>query len=401
MAGGEWEGLVVVCGASWWDGTPLLERHLAVELTRYAPVLYVDPPTSFLTRFRNADAAEHAARPGLRQVSDRLCVLSVRVPPLLERPMVKQVAVAAVRRSIRRTVRALGCKQVQALVVPTLEPLFGCAGERVSVLYVKDDYLAGARLTGVPPRRLSRLMTELPGQADLVAAVSDVLVERLRAMGVESLHIPNGVDVDVFAGAGPPPDPDVRPVVAFIGHLSDRVDVELLRAVADRGLRLRMIGPPQETMTAGHLSVLRGRPNVEWAGRIPYGRLGAALSDVTTCLLPYGDSEFNRSSFPLKILEYLAAGRRVVSTDLPAVRWLNTPLVEMATGPEEFAQAVVSSTATPLGQDEIDRRRTFARAHSWSARARILAEHLGVAEPQGVGGSPGIGGPQHDRWALR
>ena len=44
---------------------------------------------------------------------------------------------------------------------------------------------------------------------------------------------------------------------------------------------------------------------------MPYDKLGSALADVTVCLLPYADTDFNRASFPLKILEYLAAGRRV------------------------------------------------------------------------------------------
>src|SRR6478672_1637163 len=57
---GDWRGLLVVVGTSFWDGVPLLERHLAAELTRYGPVLYVDPPVSFLTRFRNRDAARAA-----------------------------------------------------------------------------------------------------------------------------------------------------------------------------------------------------------------------------------------------------------------------------------------------------------------------------------------------------
>ena len=51
MVGSPWDGLIVVCGASWWEGTPLLEHHVAEELTRYAPVLYVDPPSSAADTF--------------------------------------------------------------------------------------------------------------------------------------------------------------------------------------------------------------------------------------------------------------------------------------------------------------------------------------------------------------
>src|SRR5690348_1587376 len=91
---GDWGGLMVVCGTSWWDGTPLLERHLAVQLSRVAPVLYVDPPTSVLTRFRSREAARAAAPTGLRQVAPGICVLSPRVVPLMESPGVNALAVA-------------------------------------------------------------------------------------------------------------------------------------------------------------------------------------------------------------------------------------------------------------------------------------------------------------------
>lgn len=395
MVGSPWDGLIVVCGASWWDGTPLLEHHVAEELTRYAPVLYVDPPSSVLTRFRNHDARAFAHRPGLRTVHDRLAILSIRVPPLMERPVAKQLALALVRRGIRSGVRQLGAERVHALVIPNLEPLFGSAGERHGVLYIKDDYVAGAGLTGLPSRRLQRLSERLPRQADTVVTVSQVLADGLRRRGIDPQLIPNGVDVRVFEDAGvPSAGGDGPPLTAFVGHLSERVDVELLTAVADRGMRIRMIGPPQETMKEGHLGPLQAHPNVEWAGRVPYSQLGQALSDVTTCVLPYGDTAFNRASFPLKILEYLAAGRRVVSTDLPAVRWLDTPLVERADGIEDFADAVERSLASPLTSAEIAERRAFAEQHSWAARTRLLADRLGlVARASGTADRHGAGVP--------
>lgn len=385
MSGAQWDGLVVVCGASWWDGTPLLEHHIAEELTSYAPVLYVDPPTSALTRFRSQEARSFANRPGLRHVHSRLAVLSIRVPPLMERPVAKQLALAVMRRGVRAGVRRLGADRVRALLVPNLEPLFGSAGEEQRVLYVKDDYLAGAELMGLPSRRLQRLSGRLPQEADAVVAVSQVLADGLRSRGIDAVLIPNGVDVQVFKDAGVPPRRgDAPPVTAFVGHLSDRVDVGLLTAVADRGMRIRMIGPPQETMKQGHLGPLQSHPNVEWAGRVAYTQLGQALSDVTTCLLPYGDTAFNRASFPLKILEYLAAGRRVVSTDLPAVRWLGTPLVDRADTAEGFASAVERSLSSPLSRAEIADRRAFAEQHSWAARTQVLADHLGlVAQASG------------------
>ncbi len=378
----EWDDLVIVCGATFWAGTRLLDQHLAEHLTSYAPVLYVDPPVSALSRFRNPQAGRAAAPPGIDQVAPRLSRLSVRVAPLKERPIGKQLALALTRRAMRKAVKQLGASQVRAVIVPSLNPLFHAVGERYSVFYASDDYLAGAKLMNIRKDRLERRARRQPLDADIVVAVSPTLVDDLRQPGVEPVLIPNGCDVGHFAGARAPLASPER-TVAFVGHLSDRVDVRYLESVVATGAKLLLVGPRQATMTSGHFDALLAHPNVSWVGEVPYADLPEVLSDVTTCVLPYGYSDFNRASFPLKILEYLAAGRRVVATDLPAVRWLDTSLVSVADTPEEFARSVTSSLSSPLQQQEIDERRRFAANHSWQSRVRELAAVLDL-----VPGSP-------------
>ena len=374
-----WDGVVVICGTTYWSGIQLLDQHIAEGLTDYAPVLYVDPPTSLLTRFRNPQAATSAGEPGLSMVKPGLAVLRPRVLPLKERPIGKQLALATVRRAMRRAVRELGATRVHALIVPSLNPLFGTLDEAVSVFYAKDDYLAGAGLMGIHERRLRRRAVRQPLEADVVVTVSPVLVAQYRELGVEAVLVPNGCDVDHFAVADQPIPPSGA--VAFVGHLSDRIDLDALEAVAAQGLDLRILGPRQETMrNVERIDAIMRRPNVQWQGPVPYDDLPAELAGVTTCLLPYAASDFNRASFPLKVLEYLAAGRRVVATDLPAVRWLDTDLITIADGPAAFAAAVAESVREPLLPAEIELRRAFAGEHTWDERTRRLADVLGLVQ---------------------
>lgn len=376
MAAGQWDGLVVVCGASWWDGTPLLERHMAVELSKVGPVLYVDPPTSVLTRFRSRESVRAAAPAGLRHVDGNIAVLSPRVPPMMERPGIKAAAVAAMRRQIARAVHDLGATRVDTVVVASFDPLLGFLGERCSVYYAKDDYVAAADLVGLSSRRIRRWVEHLTATADVVVAVSPNLVDTLAARGISAVFIPNGCEPELFART--PAPSDLAPsVAAYVGHLSDRVDVGLLEAVADRGIRLKVVGPRQETLSRGRFDALFARANVTWVDAVPYHELPTVLADVTTCLLPYGDTSFNRASFPLKLLEYLAAGRRVVSTDLPATRWLDTDLIEVAVGPGDFAERTSSSLTTCLTEDEIAHRRDFAALHTWESRAATFLDVTG------------------------
>ena len=94
-------------------------------------------------------------------------------------------------------------------------------------------------------------------------------------------------------------------------------------------------------------------------------------------LVPYGATEFNRYSFPMKTLEYLAAGRPAVATSLPALLWLDTDLVSLADTPEHSQRRSRNAAGPPRpGVDR--RRREFASGHSWAKRAEDFAELLGL-----------------------
>jgi glycosyltransferase involved in cell wall biosynthesis len=378
----------MICAATFWNGPTMLDHHLARELTRYAEVVYLDPPTSVLTRWRNPAAAEASHGPWLEPVTAGITVARPRVNPLMERRIGRPLALALTRRTMRRAVRQLGSPPVHAVVLPSLNPLFGVLAERYKVFYAGDDLVAGAGLMGIHDPALARQAARLPRQADVVAAVSQPLVDDLRSVGVDALLIPNGVDVEHFATtmtAHPAAELTARlrgagRVVGFVGHLGDRIDADIVAAVADRDCTVLLVGPRQRTSTPGLLDALLARPNVCWVGGQDYANLPSVLAAADVWMVPYGDSDFNRASFPLKLLEYLAAGRRVVATDLPAVRWLDTDLVSVASTAGGFADAVQAALAEPLTAAESARRIEFASGHGWPERIRLLAESIALTE---------------------
>ena len=170
-------------------------------------------------------------------------------------------------------------------------------------------------------------------------------------------------------------------MTGLIGHINARIDLHLLEAIADRGRSLLLVGPKDPGFEPERFGALVRRPNVCWVGPKPFELLPGYLRLLDVGLVPYRDSAFNRGSFPLKTLDYLAAGRGVVATDLPSIRWLATDLVTVASGPGAFADAVDRSLEQIKSPALMARRRALAAQHGWADRAAEL--HAAIMDLRG------------------
>ena len=384
---GRWDNLTIICAGTSWDGIWFPEKHIADRLTAYGPVLWVDPPVSPLSPRRNPDVAASLEEPRLRLVRPGLARLTPVVLPGMRRPGMQLVTELLARRALHAAVASLGCT-VRAVVVACPDVLFGECREQLRVVYATDDFVAGAALMGVGVAHVRRNERRLAEQADLVVGASQSLVDHWSALGRSAVLVANGCDDSLFATtdeATLPGDVDLpRPIAGFIGHLSDRIDVALLEAVAATGRSLLLVGPRQPTFELARVERLLALPNVRWVGPKPFEALPSYMRVIDVGLTPYAGSDFNKASFPLKTLEYLAGGRDVVATDLPAVRWLGSPLITVASGAEQYAAAVVRALDEPRTPVLIAERRALAARHSWSARTAEFAAALGLGAAAAV-----------------
>lgn len=377
----DWADLTVVWGTGPWDGHRLGAQSLAEALSRRGPVLYIDPPRSVVgvARAGVSGLREELSRSRLSLVSPSLARLRVLVPPAHTRPGVRGLTRWSTARAVRAAVAELG-GDVRAVISGHLnaDP-FGVCGERWRIFRCSDDFDTGAEL-GVAVRRASRVQASLAQAADAIVCVSPVLVDQWRARGYDPYLVANGCD-ERLGDAATLPRPDdvrlVRPIVGYVGLLSSRIDVDLLWSIATAGHSLLLIGERRPDLDGAKFRTLLDLPSVQWIGHRSYGELAAYLGSIDVGIVPYRDSRFNRASFPLKLLEYLAAGIAPVSTDLPAVRWLNTELVRVGRDHAEFLGAIDESLSE-IGDEKCRSARIeFAGLHSWSNRA---ADHLEILD---------------------
>jgi glycosyltransferase involved in cell wall biosynthesis len=383
--------LIVICPGTGWDAVAMhADRMLANELFAHARILWVDPPLSPITPSHLRFGTARHLVPRLDRPRPGLIVLRSLALPLHTRPGVRHSTPALTRAQIRWALRRLR-ERPAAVIDCRLGRLLGGWGLDVrNVLYGTDDYVAGAELMGRDAAHIRRDEEVTLANADLVIAVSQQLADRWRGMGATVEFIANGVAVEAYTdvdAAEPALDVDLpRPVVGVVGQLTDRIDISLLEAVVDSGLSLLMVGPRDPRWEPERFERLIAAPHVQWVGLKPFAALPGYLRLMDVGITPYQDTSFNRASFPLKTLEYLAAGRAVVSSDLPATRWLRTDLVRVASGPVAFASAVLEAAAEPRTPELMRARRAVAARHSWRARADQAAKVMGLLPDQVIAG---------------
>jgi teichuronic acid biosynthesis glycosyltransferase TuaH len=117
-----------------------------------------------------------------------------------------------------------------------------------------------------------------------------------------------------------------------------------------------------------------GKTNVRWLGEVPSTEVPPLLGRASVGITPYARTQFNNASFPLKTLEYLAAGLPAVANPSSAVQWLDTALIKVGKTDQEFVEHVVSLAQQQLGEQERAQNRAFARTQTWEARAGHLLE---------------------------
>lgn len=380
--------LVVYFASTWFDGPAGTDWHIAHALSQHAPVLYVEPPISALTGLRKPDLAGLAALPPLQVLGPRMARLITKVTPGMYRPFLRHLVTPMIGRATRAAVQRLYPGQqgdVAGVVSCRVAALWSAIGARRRLYFATDDVTAASALIGIPAQRLELLESRTLAGADRVAVVSTDLRDRFARAGFAADLVPNGCNPEAYTDIDQQPAPiDVTmtgPVAGFVGHINARIDLSLLEAVAARGHELLIVGP----VAAGYPETSRflrlsESPTVCWVGPRPYEELPRYLRLMDVGLTPYVDSAFNRASFPLKTLEYLAAGRAAVSTPLPANDWLDTPLITIARGADAFAEAVGRSLKEPRTAQVVAARQAFARRHSWSDRARRIAKLLDLVE---------------------
>jgi glycosyltransferase involved in cell wall biosynthesis len=254
------------------------------------------------------------------------------------------------------------------------------------VVYDCMDELAKFKFA---PPELPRLERELLDRADAVFTGGKAIWESKRAHRPDAHCFPSAVEAEHFAKALDPDTPvpaDVAglpgPVAGYYGVVDERLDYSLVAALADdpRIGSVVMVGPTAKVDPAR----LPRNPKIHWLGQREYAQLPGYCKAFDVCIMPWAINDATENISPTKTLEFMAAGRPIVSAPVRDVVRNHGDLVAIADTPAAFADAVAAAAARPDPRAvEAGRRR--ARENSWDATVDSMREILLDATERRIG----------------
>lgn len=239
------------------------------------------------------------------------------------------------------------------------------------VLYEKVDDLAAAR--GLIRRAtVESLEKQLLKMSQLVIVTATKL-KSLLGNQHDSVHvIPNACEIEHFNGSTTTETEPLRlrsipkPRIGFVGVLAYWIDLELIE-------QLVQFKPDWHFVFIGPVAVDIGRfdkyENIHFVGRVPYDYLPSYMAAIDVFINPYRDDDIAESCSPLKVFEYLAAGKPVVSVPMPEVMRF-APFVRVADNSDQFAARIEEL----LAMKDTERRklstqlRALVRNDNWQDR---------------------------------
>ncbi|MGH9844357.1 MAG: glycosyltransferase [Blastocatellia bacterium] len=302
---------------------------------------------------------------------------------LFKKGVVSLTSINQVRRFISKekidTLFVYNLPQAPLLHVAECRTHFDLADDLVAMMRVEHEHLAGfggmATACAVQRHMISR--------ADTVTVASSVLAGVLDKQGKRrALMLPNGADVAELDKAGPNAwrARHPGPVVGFVGAFEYWVDFDLVLRMAQAMPRVTflLVGGGRRLKWVKDDVAARGLSNVCLTGAVPYREAMDYVAGMDVCLLPFTHDAVSDGSCPLKLFEYAALRKPIVSTTTREVMRIGNGWIEFADDEQDFQAAVESFLADSRAAARAGEagRTLVEQVYNWPILARRFEELL-------------------------
>ena len=371
---------ILYFGNDWFAENRTSSHHVAERLGKQHPLLYIETPgvrapqatgRDFKKLFRKLKQAVELPQ----QIGPHMWVMTMPQIPFRGIPGVPVLNRYFSRFLVKRAARHLGFQHpVYWFVVPHASVALDENSKNFVVYYCIDDYAA---FPGVDADSMQRLDDNLTRRANQLFVAAEKLLPTKQALNQTAVLSPHGVDVDLF-GQAQSPETEIpqeirdinHPVIGYFGSISNWTDLELITFIADAK-------PDWTILLIGHASIdvseLRSRKNIRLVSPQPYRTLPGWAKAFDATIIPYRLTRQVLHANPLKLREYLATGKPVISTWTPEVEKFGD-VVRIAKDHAEFLELIEKSLEEDNEQARAARIASV-QGSSWDSRVQsVLAQ---------------------------
>lgn len=392
---------IVYFGPGQWNGLWRNRHQLMVRFARSNKVMYVEPSFNLRSVVQKYNPFTNSwlgfikalTKPKIREPYPNLYVYS---PPvyafIVSRFRLHKAMWWLWRKILQGEMRKLSfANPVIWFSHPSMVHLVDKFDAAVTIYHVVDAYTAYSRVDSETKRKLLKADDEMTRKVDLVFVVSKKLSERRIKINLNTHIIPNGVDFkrfdDIEKSDNPPPS-DLeklpKPIIGYSGLIGVYIDLEIFKRISETypELSIVIVG---EKGNGPHVRVfdkLIQKKNIHYLGNKKIEELPHYLKAFDVCLVPYCETEQVIYSSSLKMYDYLAFGKPIVSTSFPTSRQLKE-YVYLSRTKVEFVDNIARALSEN-GQKKIELRKRYASFNTWEHRvataSTLIEKALGSAQ---------------------
>jgi glycosyltransferase involved in cell wall biosynthesis len=229
-------------------------------------------------------------------------------------------------------------------------------------------------------KKYIKIHERLIEESDLVIVTAEKLYEQARKVRDDILFLPNACDYKYFSDYKKVLWPNLsklrknsKVIVGYFGAIANWFDVELIKKCAEvyKDWIFLLVGQVYPGIEIK--KQLNEHPNVKIWERVSYKKLPFLLSCFDIAMIPFIINEITEKTSPVKVYEYMAGGKPVVSTAMHEVIKLDTILI--GNSHQEFIEQLHNAYILSNDKDYKNKIQSEAQKNSWDVRVnKILVE---------------------------
>lgn len=249
---------------------------------------------------------------------------------------------------------------------PFISPYWQTLGQKLTVFDAVDNWLLHSSYQKVKDR-LSKCYDIVKDEADVIFTVAKSLLNFFDDQP-NVYWVPNGVDLVHYNQNFALVNRDIadikKPIIGYIGVIQNKVDMDLIKYIAEKNQdkSIVLVGPIWAEQDEARDQLMR-LPNVHFLGYKPYEEAPMYIQQFDLGIVPHKAGNFSASTNPMKIYEYLACGKPVVSTANVGSENISD-LVAIADSYSEFDRLLNQSLNLDKAQVQIQAQEVV-KQYSW------------------------------------